>query len=68
MVKEKLLSISVPETLMTCEEAPAVPDPDIATQRQAAAFTVGLYESWQDCHDNLAAVRQIIEEQNSKTP
>lgn len=63
VVQDKLLSISVPPPLLACDDAPVVPDPTHATQRDVAVYMVGTWGAWKDCSDNLRAVKTIIDQQ-----
>ena len=56
----------IPEPLLTCQDAPDVPDPGTATQRDVAAFMVHLWGSWEDCTGNLAAISEIVHKQQTE--
>ena len=56
----EMRAATVPPALLTCQDAPALPDTATATQRDVAAFTALLWGAWQDCHGNLIAVRDLL--------
>lgn len=59
---EHTVVAAVPDTLLTCKDAPAVPGPT-ATQRDVVPFQARLGEAWKSCHGNLATVKDLIEKQ-----
>jgi hypothetical protein len=56
----KVERVSPPPALLSCAEAPAVPDPERATQRAVAAYLADLTGAYEDCRGKLAAVREFV--------
>ncbi len=46
---------------LTCEAAPKW-DPKNKTQADVAQYILELYQAWESCHGNLAAVKKSLEE------
>ncbi len=59
-----LVSPQVPNSLLTCKDAPTAPNPDAKpapTDSVVASYLVDLFASWQDCSSNLAGVKQVLD-------
>ena len=56
-------NVIVPNSLLTCEEYPTLPDEE-ATDTDLAVFLLRTEFSWRDCRDNLNAVAELLEEQS----
>jgi|GEM_PF-2886327 len=53
---------TIPAVLLSCPEAPAVPDPATATQRTVAAYLVETVHAGEDCRAKLEAVGRLVTE------
>lgn len=56
----------VPETLLTRQDAPAIPDPDTATQKDVAALLAHLWAWGEAGWGNVDAIAKIVHKQQQR--
>lgn len=54
----KVIKPEIPESLLSCDSAPAYPGADM-TQRDVAKWAAGIWYAWQDCRSKLDAIDKI---------
>lgn len=58
VVQSRVEQLKIPPVLLTCLESPEPPAGD--TQREAAEFTVRLWDAGEDCRSKLQAIERLV--------
>lgn len=59
VVQGRVERLEIPPVLLTCLESPEPPAGN--TQREAAEFTVRLWDAGEDCRGKLEAIRSLVD-------